>query len=215
VHIAVFDLDGTITRHDTLLPYVVRLLRRRPWQLVRLLGMVPVLLAFLARRTDHGGVKAALLRHTLRGRSRAEIEAWTNAFVPQLIARGVFPRALEVITGHRAAGHRLVLLSASPDLYVPALARALGFDEAICTGVRWQADRLDGALATPNCRGEEKAERIRGLRRRYPGATIAAYANGPADFPHLRIVDEPLLVNGLPATRLHAQRLGIPVASWR
>ncbi|HKZ74919.1 MAG TPA: HAD-IB family hydrolase [Steroidobacteraceae bacterium] len=215
MRIAVFDLDGTITRHDTFVPYVLRLLARRPWQLLRLLGLVPSLLGFLLRIADHGAVKAALLRHTLRGRPRAELEAWTNAFVPDVIARGTFPRALEVIARHRAAGDRLVLLSASPDLYVPAIARALGFDEAICTGVRWEADRLDGALATPNCRGEEKARRIRALREQHPGATIVAYANGPADFPHLQIVDEPLLVNGVPGTRRRAKRLGIPIGFWR
>ena len=38
--IAIFDLDGTITRRDTLFPLVLRHLARRPWHLLRLLRVV-------------------------------------------------------------------------------------------------------------------------------------------------------------------------------
>jgi phosphatidylglycerophosphatase C len=215
VRLAVFDLDGTISRHDTLVPYVIGFLRRRPWQLLRLIGVVPALVLFVVGLADHGAVKAALLRATLRGRARAELDAWTKEFVRHLIACGVFPRALEAIAEHRRDRDRLVLLSASPDLYVPEIARVLGFDEAICTGVRWNGDRLDGTLTTANRRGAEKARCVQALRLQHPAATIFAYANGPGDLPHLALVDRPLLVNALPGTKVHAERLGIPTASWR
>jgi phosphatidylglycerophosphatase C len=215
VQLAVFDLDGTIARHDTLVPYVVRLLAQRPWQLLRLVGVLPALLRFILARADHGQVKAALLGSTLRGRSRAELAGWTARFVRHLISHGIFADALEAIARHRRAGDRLVLLSASPDLYVPAIARALGFDEALCTEVRWNGDRFDGALVTPNRRGEEKARVIDALRARHPDVAIVAYANGPADLPHLKLVDRAVLVNGLAATRMLAERLGIPTVRWR
>jgi phosphatidylglycerophosphatase C len=214
VRIALFDLDGTITRHDTLLPYVTGLLARRPWQLVRLLGALPASIAFLLRLADHGQVKSALMKATLRGRTRAELDAWTRDFAPRLISRGTFPRALARIDEHRRAGDRLVLMSASPDLYVPALGRALGFDEVIATGVRWNGDRFDGALTTPNRRGEEKVRCLQALRDRHPGVPIVAYGNGSADLAHLARVDEALLVNARPAVRRRAAELGIPQEDW-
>jgi phosphatidylglycerophosphatase C len=214
VRIALFDLDGTITRHDTLLPYVAGLLVRRPWELVRLLGALPASIAFLLKLADHGKVKQALMRATLAGRTRPALDAWTNTFVPRLIARGMFPRALDAIEQHRRAGDRLVLLSASPDLYVPAIARALDFDETICTGVRWNGDRFDGRLTTPNRRGEEKVRCLRELRERHPGARVAAYGNGSADLAHLKLADEALLVNARPGVRRRAKELGIRHAEW-
>ena len=33
MQLAVFDLDGTITRHDTLIQYVLGYLKSRPWRL--------------------------------------------------------------------------------------------------------------------------------------------------------------------------------------
>jgi len=215
VRIAVFDLDGTITRHGTLGPYVLGLLMRRPWQLLRLALVLPALAGFLLGRLDQGELKARLLAATLRGRTRRELERWTRRFVPRLLARAVRADALRAIEAHRRNGDRLVLLSASPDLYVPEIAAGLGFDTSISTGILWNADRLDGRLATPNRRGPEKARCVEELARRHPGARIAAYGNAASDLDHLSRVDEPLLVCGSRSARQRAARAGIPSARWK
>ena len=214
MRIALFDLDGTITRHDTLWPYVTGLLSRRPWQFVRLLGALPASLAFLLRLSDHGRLKARFMNAALGGRTRSELDAWTHEFTPRLLANGTFARARALIEEHRRAGDRLILLSASPDLYAPVIGRALGFDEVISTGVRWNGNRFDGALTTPNRRGEEKAHVVRALRERIPGVAIVAYANGGEDLAHLALVEQPLLVNARPSARQRAASLGIPAADW-
>src|SRR5690606_18626286 len=140
---------------------------------------------------------------------------WTDRFVQGLLARGVRGGALEAIEEHRRAGDILVLLSASPDLYVPIIAQRLGFTQAICTGVRWIGERLDGELVTPNRRGDEKTRCLEALRRQHPGLATVAYANGPADLDHLELCDHRLLVNGTLWTRRRAARRGIPCAHWR
>jgi phosphatidylglycerophosphatase C len=212
--LVVFDLDGTITRHDTLLPYVLGALRRTPWRLARLLLVGPRLVAFAAGRADHGALKSSLIKATLGGRSRADIERSTARFVPALLANGVRADALKAIEAHRARGDVLVLLSASPDLYVPAIGAQLGFAEVVCTGIGWRSERLDGSLTTPNRRGIEKTRCLEALKQRYPGLRTAAYANAASDLDHLAQVDEPLLVSGSRRARLEAARLRIPAASW-
>jgi len=197
------------------MPYVIGFLLKRPWQLFKLLRVIPVSLLFFVRLADHGKVKAALIRATLGGASRAELAAWTAHYVPLLIQRGTFADAIERIAAHRKAGDHLVLMSASPDLYVPDIARELGFDEAVCTGVLWRGDRLDGALTTRNRRGTEKTRCFEELRQRYAGLESVAYANGPGDIDHMKLVDRPLLVNGPPWARKAAALAGIPCAIWR
>ncbi len=209
-----FDLDGTITRSDTLGPYLAGFLRHHPAGWLGLPRVLPALLAFLVGRADRGALKSALIRATLGGRSRGEIEAWTAQFAASL-PRRVFADAVQRIEQHRAAGDALVLMSASPDLYVPALARALGFGQCICTGVEWQAERLVGRLTTPNRRGAEKVRCVLRLRAEHPGVVIAAYGNSPEDIPHLAQADRPALVNGNARARGLAQSLGIPCLSWR
>src|SRR4051812_19213820 len=154
--IAIFDLDGTITRHDTLFPLVLRHLCRRPWRLLRLLRVLPAALRFCFDR-DRGALKQSLLRATMRGMPRAGLEALSRVFVADKIATGCFRDALDTIRRHRDAGHYLLLMSASVDFYVPEFARQLGFDRTICTEVLWNGERLDGTLTSANRRGEEKA----------------------------------------------------------
>jgi HAD superfamily hydrolase (TIGR01490 family) len=211
-----FDLDETITRHDTLLPYTLRfMLRHRPWRLLLLLGVVPSVINFLLGRGKEGPIKQAFIKATLGGTSRADIEAWTRRFVPEVLARGTCANALEKIAEHRSRGDHLVLMSASTDLYVPAISSELGFDETICTGVRWNGDRLDGSLTTPNRKGEEKARCFTAVREQHPRLTTTAYGNSFTDLPHLRLADHGVLVNGSERSKRAAQEFGVISVTWQ
>jgi len=212
--LAVFDLDGTLTWHDTLPQYVCGLLARRPWQLARLLGVLPAAARFAMGPRDHGLFKARFLRVTLGGRRRSELASWTEQFTPRLLARGLRAAGYECLQAHQRAGDVCVLLSASPDLYVPAIGTALGFREVICTGVRWVGEHLDGALSTPNRRGHEKTRCFGQLRERFPGLPTIAYGNAASDLEHLAQADEALLVNASARARRAAARLGIPTGDW-
>jgi phosphatidylglycerophosphatase C len=211
----VFDLDGTISRHDTLLPYLTGFLRRNPARYSRLLLAAPMLLRFLTGFADRGQLKSALMKTALGGCSRAVINAWTADYVTQFLARGVFADALIAIAAHRAKADVLALMSASPDLYVPEIGRRLGFAETLCTGVRWRGEHLDGALTTPNCQGEEKMRRFTALRERYPDVRTVAYANSASDFDHMKLADEAWVVNPSPALRREAERVHFGCVSWR
>ena len=216
MHLVVFDLDGTITRHDTLAPYALGfMVRRRLWRLPALLLVLPALLGYTLGVVDRGRLKSVFIRAALGGCRRKDLERWTATFVDRLAARGVFPQAATAIQTHARAGDHLVLLSASTDLYVPAVARSLGFQEVICTGVRWDAERLDGALTTPNRRGEEKAHCVQALRARFPGVPSVAYGNAGSDIAHLKLVEHGVLVNGSTAARRAASAAGITCANWR
>ena len=176
--------------------------------------VISALARFAVGQADRGALKSALIRAAMGGSTRVEIGAWTDAYVARVAPEGVRADALARIEKHRAAGHLLVLLSASPDLYVPELARALGFDAVLCTEIAWDGERLDGRLLTPNRRAEEKERCLAQLRAEFPAATVAAYANAASDIPHLRMAQRPLLVNGNLTARRLARRYGIPCASW-
>lgn len=215
VGLAVFDLDGTITRRDTLLPYVLGFPTGSARKALGMLLLVGTLVLFLLRLRDHGDVKARFIHMTLGDQSRDRVQTWTARFVPALLKDGVYADALKAIERHKRDGARLVLMSASTDLYVPAIGAALGFDEVICTRVRWNGDRLDGRLATPNRRGKEKTLCFKALLSAHPGRTTAAYGNTYSDLDHLRLADQPLLVNAPANAQRAAARLGIAYARWR
>lgn len=211
--LAVFDLDGTITRHDTLMPFVLGCLWRKPWRLPRLLVLPPLALSYLLHR-DRGRFKGALIRATIGGLPRAWLEAYAAGFVPRLLRRGLFAEALRAIAQHRARGDRLVLMSASIDLYVPLIADALGIAQTICTQVRWNPDgTLDGRLATANCYGEEKRRCLQALIALQPPQQLYAYGNSGSDLPHMRLASHAYLVNG--PNRLIGSSSTIEAVHWK
>jgi phosphatidylglycerophosphatase C len=172
------------------------------------------LACFALGRIDHGPLKAAWIHAVMGGSTRAEVESWNAHFIPRLLDAGLYADARAAIERHRSAGDTLVLLSASPDLYVPTLARALGFTECLCTGVRWRGDILDGRLTTANRRGPEKARCLELLRQRHPQLPIVAYGNAAADLEHLSRADRGMLVNGSRTARQEAARLGLASLRW-
>lgn len=211
--VAVFDLDGTITRADTLVPFLGHVLRRHPLRVLRL-WPVPWAVGRYALFRDRGVLKESLIRYVLGGLSRDEVRDLVDSFLDRLWTRGLRPGALAAIERHRAAGDRLVLLSASTNLYVPAIGRRLGFDDVVCTEVRWDGDRLHGYLETPNRHGPEKRRCVEELRTLHPGCTFAAYGNAGSDLDHLAVVEAPCLVNASARARRRAAAAGIPCDDW-
>jgi phosphatidylglycerophosphatase C len=209
-----FDLDGTITHRDTLVPFVAGYLIRNPARIMGLTRALPALLRFLLGRADRGALKGALINATLAGCSRQQIETWSAEFVPRLLRRGVFTDAIAAIRAHQAQGDHLVLMSASVDLYVPRIGIALGFSETVCSRVIWQGDSLDGHLDGPNCRDVVKAHWLERVRARFPERSVVAYGNSSPDLPHLRLADQALLVNPGRSLRREAGGRAIQFVHW-
>jgi phosphoserine phosphatase len=124
-----FDLDGTISRHDTLIGYVWGYALRHPWRILGFLRALPALLGFLLGRLDRGALKGALIRGVMQGSRRQSIDEWTHAYIGQLIERGCFGEARRTIESHRQAGDHLILMTATVDLYAStngSVARCAG-----------------------------------------------------------------------------------------
>jgi phosphatidylglycerophosphatase C len=213
--VALFDLDGTLTWRDTLLPFLRGYLIRHPRRLLRLWRLAPAIIGYAVLNRDRGELKSRAIRLVMGGDTRQSIEKWAESFVRAMRPRHRFrPAALAALEAHRSAGDHLVLLSASPDLYVPRIGRLLGFERTVCTELKWQGERLDGRLKTLNRRGEEKLRCFAWLRAQYHELPVVAYGNSASDLMHLREADRATLVNGNAAARRGAAEVGIAVTDW-
>ena len=174
--LAAFDLDGTLTRRDTLMPFLVRALGAGRAYRAVLASSLP-----LARAAALGGphrdvAKAVVLRRVLVGLPLAALAEAAEAYADHVVAHGLRPDIRARVDWHRAEGHELVLVSASPELYVAPIGRRLGFDEVLATCLEVDAaGLLTGRLVGANCRGPEKVARLRAWRG---DALVLAYAYG-------------------------------------
>ena len=171
-------------------------------------------LAYALRIFGRGELKGAILHILFAGMPRSIIQAWAQEFARGTVEQRMFAEGLAAFRSHVAAGDHAVLMSASPDLYVPLIAAVLGASECICTPVQWNGERLDGRLAGPNCRGEEKARILERLRQQHPGMTVIGYGNSGADLAHLVRCDEAVYVNANGRARVRLERLGVRHVQW-
>lgn len=183
--VAAFDLDGTLTKGGS----VFRWLRvvageRAAFDAVARLA-IPLTGGALRSGPTADRAKERLFRALLAGRDLEQLAAVSRFFA---LSHLVDQRREEVfarLLWHRSRGDDVVIVSASPQLYVDVVAEQLGADGAIGTRLAVDPDgRLTGGYDGLNCRGEEKLRRTREWidARHYDTAPeIYAYGNSRGD----------------------------------
>jgi len=141
-------------------------------------------------------VRESMLAVT-KGWDRAQVRQIVRETMLQTIEPIMYAEALELMELHRAAGHRVYLVSASPEEIVLPLADLLGADGAICS--RGEVDdegRYTGRMAF-YAYGESKAEAMREIAARIglDLAASSAYSDSATDLPMLEAVGRPVAVN--------------------
>ena len=194
--VAVFDVDGTLTRGDCVLPFLRRAAGRR--LVLALARRALDLLDGLVRR-DRDRLKA-LACASLAGLPAAEVDRLGAEFAREVVAARLREDTTARLERHRELGHTVVLASALLDPYLEPLAAALGADELVCTRLeRAPNGLLTGRLDGANCRGAEKARRVRTLleARGLADAELWAYGDSSDDDALLASADHPLRVDGV------------------
>ena len=194
VIIAAFDFDGTLTKRDTLMPFLARGLGGSKLMLALLLCS-PWLAAFTLRLIPNHVAKQKLLQATLKNRTTAELDDWTNRWLANDFPGQLQSWTMARLAEHQQAGHCCVMVSASPDIYLKRVSQQLGFDTLLCTEMAvvsgLNGGQLTGLMKTPNCHGEQKVLRLKAwMAERFgaaaAGAVLYAYGDTSGDKPMLR-----------------------------
>ena len=187
--VAAFDFDGTITRHDTLLPFLYTIAGPLGFSL-RMLRESIVLLGYALGRIENDRAKESLLRRFLATSSFEDLQRRGSSFATNTIPRMLRSDAIDCLNWHLEQGHRCIVVSASLDLYVDPWARNAGFADVICSRLRLTDGRtVSGSLDGMNCYGEEKVRRLRVLLGDLDNYEIYAYGDSEGDLPLLREAD--------------------------
>jgi phosphatidylglycerophosphatase C len=181
--VAAFDFDGTLTRGGSMWPFLAEVCG--VWRTI-LVGVVVFPWLVLAVVLGGGAAdkaKEVLLRRTLGGRDAAEVARLAADFGRHHYRRRRRSDVGARLEQHRRQGHRLVVVSASLELYVGPAGEELGADAVIATRLAVDAGgRLTGGYDGGNCRGEEKLARLEEWAARHsPGALVWAYGNSAGD----------------------------------
>ncbi len=195
--LAVFDLDGTLTRRDTFLPFLRRVAGSRTTAMA-LARSFPALAAACRDRARRDAFKEALVGATLGARESDGVDRMGAAYAEHLLATQLRPDTLARLRWHQAEGHDCVIVSASLTVYVAPLAKRLGVDRVVATELEVGSDgRLTGRFVGPNCRAAEKLRRIE-----------AAYGDRPIGWAYGDSVDDQIVLDRAAARDARRQDAG-------
>jgi HAD superfamily hydrolase (TIGR01490 family) len=199
VEAAFFDLDKTVIAKASMVAFGRPLYREgllSRWLLLRALYGQLVYLWLGADEARLAKMRDAALRLT-KGWQHENVRRIVRETLTEVIEPIVFEEALDLIRQHRADGHLVVIISASPEEIVEPLAEYLGADVAIGTQAELDADgRYSGQLKRYSY-GPAKAVAIRELAaaRDIDLAGSYAYSDSVTDIPMMEVVGHPVAVN--------------------
>lgn len=199
--VAAFDLDGTLTNDGSVFAWLrhVAGVRRTYQRALRLL--VPLGVGAVRSGPWADEAKERLFHGLLSGRNVDEVLDQSRTFALEHLASKGRAHMLARLQWHRDEGHDVVLVSASPQIYVQVIADTLGAHGALGTRLGVDArGRLTGSYQGRNCRGDEKMRRLDEwiIARHYSSTPkVYAYGNSRGDLRLLRGATHPFNVGRL------------------
>jgi phosphatidylglycerophosphatase C len=161
--VAAFDFDGTLTRGGSVWKFLTAMCGRDAVISAGIALFPKLVRAALFGGTAADEAKEALFVRTLAGRRADEVAERAAVFGVAHYRRRHRTKVRARLDWHRRQGHRVVVVSASPQYYVSAAAAELAVDGVVATHLEVDDDgKLTGHFEGGNCRGPHKLE---GLER--------------------------------------------------
>ena len=196
---AFFDLDKTVIARASMVAFGPSFQRAgllSRWLVARALYAQLVYLYLGADEKRMARMRTAVLR-VIVGWEQAKVTQIVEEALESVIEPLVFAEALDLMRSHQAQGHKVFIVSASPEEIVAPLARYLGADAAIATRARLdEAGCYTGEVEFYSY-GPGKVEAIERAAERddIDLAESWAYSDSVTDEPMLRAVGHPVAVN--------------------
>lgn len=194
---AFFDFDDTLAKGDSIFPFLLYCIKRGYAPKTQLLKAAAGFLRWKIQPSSGRAVKEWTLSF-IKGRTVEEMDELARDFFRDVQQKAFFEDAAPELFRLRELGTKIVIVSASSDLYMKVLPEFLPVDAVISTTCETQNGRYTGKIGK-NCKGDEKVRRIQewlGVQ----GLSIdrensAGYGDSPSDAPMLLLTASPSLVN--------------------
>lgn len=187
--VAAFDFDVTITTKDTFIPFLY-------WAFGRMkvyktfFMLLPEVIKIGLKFSNRDVLKERIVAALFTGKSSKHLKILGAGYASSFTTL-IRPKAQERIKWHKEQGHRLVMVSASLNLYLDKAAKDLGFDDLLCTRLEEKNEQFTGKLQGANCRCQEKVNRLINLLGDLSQYELFAYGDSRGDAQMLEIADHP------------------------
>lgn len=192
--IALFDFDGTLIKKDSMVLLFLRYFDLSIRNVPKLTRLIYETIKYFLKIYSQKQFKEIYINLIINSSRYKDRKALFDDFSKYLIGM-IFKSAKKKISELKSKGYTVILLSASPDLYLKKISRELGFSELICTRMDYEDNKA--VVSGLNCYGKNK---IKMLLSSHEGDKVDwkrsyCYSDSESDRKLLSLFGNPYVVN--------------------
>lgn len=187
--LSVFDFDGTLTKHDSFVPFLRFAFGKRVFAR-RMVRLALPTLKCVGRRLTRDELKEVLIHTFMTGVDAKWIEEKAAEFCERYWTRLMRPSGLIAVATQVNSGAIVTICSASPAMVLKPFAERLGI-RLIGTNLEVKDGVLTGRISGHNCRCGQKVERLEAEYGPLSSYHLRAWGDTRGDYEMLAAAQEP------------------------
>ena len=196
--LAIFDIDYTITRKETLMEFFKYLVSKDIKNIKFLPRALYSGLMYGVKVYDEKRVKECFLKF-IENIDEAELAKLTKSFYDEKVSKILYKDAVDMIKKLKKEGYMVVLISASPEFYVKEFYAIKEVDLIIGTKFTFEDGKFIRKMDGNNCKGKEKVRRLNEVLKekniKVDFKNSYMFSDSLSDKPLLDLVGNPYLIN--------------------
>jgi len=186
--LALFDLDGTITKKDTLFA-IIQYIHGKPRFYIGLIYLSPFIILYKVGLLPNWKAKEKILIYFFKNLSFEFFQHQCNQFAANQLPQLLKKDALKTIKSLQNEGAEIIVVSASAENWISPWCTKLNIS-CIATKLEIKKGKITGKIAGRNCHGIEKVNRIKEVINLSEYTSIYAYGDSKGDVPMLNLANQ-------------------------
>ncbi|AGK97813.1 HAD-IB family hydrolase [Clostridium pasteurianum] len=196
--LAIFDVDYTLTKRETLFEFYMFMLRKKPHLIIYMPKSFGS--AILYALGIFGAAKAKNnFMAFIKRIHEDEIKKLVKEFYSTRFSKIFYVDAISTLKKLKAEGYKIYLISASAEFYLNELYNIKEVDKVIGTRFKFINGYYTGEITGENNKGEEKVKRLMEVLKEenihVDFKNSYMYSDSLSDLPLFKLVGHPYLIN--------------------
>lgn len=196
--LAIFDIDYTLTKRETLMELYLFMIKKDPKLLKHLPRSVGSAFFYAIRVLNAQKAKENFIAF-IDGIKEETMQEVVKEFYEKRLSKIIYRDAIDMIKKLKGEGYKIYLISASAEFYLNELYNIKEVDKIIGTRFRCDNGLHLRHIEGENCKGEEKVRRLlKELEKEKIEVDFTSsymFSDSLADLPLFNLVGKPYLIN--------------------
>ncbi|WP_315121895.1 HAD-IB family hydrolase [uncultured Clostridium sp.] len=198
VKLAIFDIDFTLTKRETLTEFYMFMLKRKPKLIKYLPRSLKAGFFYIFKIYDAGKAKENFISF-IESVDEKEMNEAVKEFYSEKLSKILYKDAMDIMKDFKEQGYKIYLISASAEFYLFEFYNIPYVDKIIGTRFVSKDGKYYGKIEGKNCKGEEKVNRLMEYLKEenieVDFKNSYMFSDSLSDLPLFKLVGNPRLIN--------------------